>query len=89
VSRMVDVQTVSIAIASASVVVEVVYYVFQIRHQTKLREADLLLRLNSAMFANKEFLKDLWKIWDLDYKDYDDFNKKYGSHTVMHEKNLT
>lgn len=52
---MVDVQTVSIAIASASVVVEVVYYVFQIRHQTKLREADLLLRLNSAMFANKEF----------------------------------
>jgi hypothetical protein len=86
---MVDVQTVSIAVASASVIVGVIYYVFQIRHQTKLRETDLLLRLNSTMFANKEFLKDLWKIWDLEYKDYDDFNKKYGSLTVMHEKTPT
>ena len=86
---MVDVQTVSIAVASASVIVGVIYYVFQIRHQTKLRETDLFLRLNSTMFANKEFLKDLWKIWDLEYKDYDDFNKKYGSLTVMHEKTPT
>jgi hypothetical protein len=84
---MVDIQTVSIAIASAGVFAAAIYYILQIRHQTKLRETDLLLRLNSAMFANKEFLRDLWRIWDLKYQDYDDFTKKYGSLARLHEEN--
>jgi hypothetical protein len=84
---MVDIQTFSIAIASAGVFAAAIYYILQIRHQTKMREMDLLLRLNSSMFANKEFLKDLWRVWDLEYQNYDDFNKKYGSLTAIHQKN--
>jgi len=51
----VDVQTVSIAIASASVVVGVVYYALQLRHQAKARQdmvkarhADVFMRLYST-----------------------------------------
>jgi hypothetical protein len=85
--EMVDVQTVSIIIASASVVAGVIYYAFQIRHQTKVRETDLLVRLYSSMFTNKEFMRDLWRVWDLKYKDYGDYVKRYGSLTEIHEKN--
>jgi len=42
---MVDVQTVSIVIASASVVAGVVYYALQIRHQAKMRQTDFIVRL--------------------------------------------
>jgi hypothetical protein len=84
---MVDVQTTSIVIASAGVFAASIYYILQIRHQTKMREMDLLLRLNSAMFSNKDFLRDVWRVWDLEYRDYDDFNKKYGPITAIHEKN--
>ena len=45
---MVDIQTVSIAIASASVVAGVVYYALQLRHQDKMRHLDLFMRLYST-----------------------------------------
>jgi hypothetical protein len=59
VSIMVDIQTVSIAIASASVVAGIVYYAFQVRHQTKIRRTDLLTRLYSIMVSKRAcvFLK--------------------------------
>lgn len=49
---MVDVQTISVAIASASVVAGVIYYSLQVRHQNlqiqqqnKMRQTDLVIRL--------------------------------------------
>ena len=40
-----DIATISIVIASASAVLGVVYYLFDLRLQTKLRKTDLLMRL--------------------------------------------
>ena len=34
---MIDIQTISIAIASAGVFVAAIYYILQIRHQSKVR----------------------------------------------------
>jgi hypothetical protein len=42
---MVDIQTISVAIASADVLVAAIYYILQIRHQTTIRKTDLLIRL--------------------------------------------
>jgi hypothetical protein len=75
---MVDVQTVSIAIASASVVAGIVYYVFQVRHQAKLRQTDLIMRLYST-FGGEEHQKAGKKISKITYEGYDDFVKKYGA----------
>ncbi len=75
---MVDIQTVSIAIASAGVFLAAIYYVFQIRHQNKLRQTDIIMRLHS--FYNSEmFQKAVTITFATDYRDYDDFVKKYGS----------
>jgi len=74
---MADIQTVSIAVASASVTVAAIYYMWQIRHQTRLRETDLIIRLGSFT-ASKEFLEAWEKIKDREIKSPEDYKKKYG-----------
>jgi len=39
------------------------------------------------MAISKEYMRDVWKVWDLEYKDFDDFTQKYGSLTVRHKEN--
>jgi hypothetical protein len=74
---MVDIQTVSIAVASAGVLVAAIYYALQIRQQTKLRQTDLVMRLFSH-FGSKEFQDSWQRITNAEFKDYDDFVKNYG-----------
>jgi len=79
---MVDIQTISIAIASTSVVAGVIYYVFQVRHQTKTRQTDLIMRLY-ATFSSTEF-QDAWgKVRTINpdlagTRDLDDLDKQIG-----------
>ena len=77
---MVDIQTVSIAIASASVVVGVIYYVWQIRHQTRMRKTDLIVRITPWLnISPKEMMENANTVMTSEYKDCDDFVQKYGS----------
>jgi hypothetical protein len=82
---MVDVQTVSIAIASASVVAGVVYYAFQLRHQTKIRQTDLVMRLCST-YGGKEYTEALARVLAFEYEDYNDFVKKCGPNPFLNPK---
>jgi hypothetical protein len=75
---MVDIQTISIVIASASVVAGVIYYALQLRHQTKQRQTDLLMRLHLAS-STREFMEAALKVRTSNYKDYDAFVEKEGS----------
>ena len=75
---MSEVQTVSIAVASTSVFLAAIYYILQIRHQTRLRETDLLIRLFSIA-TDRELQKDFAKVSQCEYGDYGDFVQKYGS----------
>jgi hypothetical protein len=70
-------QTVSIAIASASVFVAAIYYVLQIRNQTRMRRTDLTMRV-SSFWTSEETVKQWMRTSDLDFKDFNDFAKKYG-----------
>jgi hypothetical protein len=72
---MVDIQTVSIMIASAGVFAAAIYYVLQLKHQNKMRQTDLVMRLYST-FDSMEFLEAWRKIYFTQFKDYDDLVKK-------------
>jgi len=74
---MVDIQTVSIVVASASVVAGVVYYALQLRHQTKMRQTDLVMRLYST-YSSKEFLEAMNKFMMMEFEDFNDYKKKYA-----------
>jgi len=78
--RVVDIQTVSIAVASASVTLAAIFYMWQIRHQTRIRKTDLIVRINPWFnISPKELLEYANTVLALEYKDYDDFVQKYGS----------
>jgi hypothetical protein len=74
---MVDVQTISIVVASAGVFLAAIYYIFQIRHQTKLRQTDLIMRLYSR-YGSEGFQKTWNKLWQRNLKDFHDYQEKYG-----------
>jgi hypothetical protein len=75
---MVDIPTVSIVVASAGVFAAAVYYILQIRHQTRLRQTDLIMRLYST-FGGEEHQRAGKKVSKINYEGYDDFVKKYGA----------
>ena len=68
-SIVVDIQTVSIAVASASIVVAVVYYILQIRHQAMIRQTDLVMRLYDR-FSSTEFQVAWHKVRTSDVDQY-------------------
>ena len=78
---MVDIQTISIAIAATSVVIGVVYYVLQIRHQNRMRQTDLVMKLYSQ-FNSLEFQKMWQEVLNRKAKDLDDYRNKYGLNEV-------
>ena len=83
---MVDIQTVSIVIASASVVAGVIYYALQIRHQNRMRQTDLVMRLYSIL-GSMEFWEALTKVMMMKFENYDEYRKKYApSPTGFSEK---
>jgi hypothetical protein len=77
---MVDIlllQTVSIAIASAGVFAAAVYYILQLRHQSKVRQTDLVLRIWQTT-CTEEMARSWNRLVSAEYGDLDDFVKKYG-----------
>ena len=79
-------QTVSIAIASAGVFLAAMYYIFQIRHQTRIRQTDLTMRMYTS-WVSEELTKPWLKVWNLEFTDYDDFKKKYGTYLSDNPEN--
>lgn len=63
-----DIPSISAVIAAASVVAGVIYYSIHIRLQTKVRQIDLVWRLD----ANSKQHHDAWiKIMNLKFENYD------------------
>ena len=74
---MSEIQTVSVVIASASVIAGVIYYSLQIRHQTKARQTDLVIRLYTA-FGGKEMRQTWEKVRTREDVDFDTYQSKFG-----------
>jgi hypothetical protein len=74
-------------LASASVIAGIIYYAFQIRHQTRIRQTDLVMKLYST-YGSKEFQEAWATVREFEFKDYDDFMKKYGWSAAMSEVGL-
>ena len=76
---MLDIPTVSAAVAAISVVVGVVFAIFQMRDAAKARHTGLIIQLNPALKVTmSELIEYVSKIWNLEFKDYKEYLKKYG-----------
>ena len=75
---MVDIYEISAVVAAAGVLVGVVYYVLDLRHQNKVRRTDLLVRLFSTTMT-KDFAEAWEKVMgEREILEYRDYWKKYG-----------
>ena len=74
---MVDVYEISAVVAAAGVLAGVVYYILDMRNQSRMRQTDLLVRLFSTMI-NKDWLEAWEKVRDRGKLDYNEYKEKYG-----------
>jgi len=75
---MVDITEISAMVAAAGVLVGVVWYILDMRNQTRLRQTDMVMRLYEV-FATMEFQKEMFTLMtDIEIKDYNTFRKKYA-----------
>ncbi len=75
---MVDITEISAVVAAVGVLVGVVYYILEMRHQTRIRKTDLIIRLYSTVNTH-EFMDAFRKVASLQVKDYEGYVKQYGS----------
>jgi hypothetical protein len=80
--RLVDVYEISAVVAAAGVLIGVVYYILDIRHQNKVRQTGLVMELYSEL-GSKEYVEAHPKFFLLEFKDYEDFKQKYPWSTFI------
>ena len=76
---MVDATEISAIVVALGVVVGVVYYVLDLRHQSKSRQMSVLMSLYMTYGSDdmRKAVQDAISLMDK-YKDYDNFVKEYG-----------
>jgi len=74
---MLDIPSISAVVAAVGVIVGVTLAYLEVRTLAKQRQTDLVMRLYST-FGSKEFLEARKAVMDLEFKDYNDYVKKYG-----------
>ena len=75
--KMLDIPSISAVVAAAGVMVGVVFTAMELRNLVKTKQTDLIVRLHSDSFSNKEFLESVHKLTTSEIKDYNDYMKKY------------
>ena len=77
---MVDIlllQTVSIAVASAGIILAAIYYIINMRHNTRAREMEMA-RMAFSDYISEQALKRWATMLNMQWKDNKDFMEKYG-----------
>lgn len=76
---MIEISTVSIVIASAGVLAGVVYYILEIRHQSRLRQTESVIRLSPYFNMNaREMQEAITQVCSIEYENYKDYLEKYS-----------
>jgi hypothetical protein len=75
---MVDITEISAMVAAAGVLIGVVFTILELRHLVRQRQTDLVTRLSYDISTNKTFLEAFVDTFEVEFKDYDDFVKRYG-----------
>ncbi len=74
---MLDIPSISAIVAAIGVIVGVVFTYSEVGNLVKERRTDVSWRIYQS-FCSKEFLEATYKVWNLEFEDYNDFVKKYG-----------
>jgi len=75
---VVDLTEISAVLAAAGVLAGVIYYILDIRHQSKLRQTESLFKLSPWFNVNaREMQEAITSTCSIEYKNYEDYIRKY------------
>lgn len=78
-SFVLDVSTVSVVIASASVIGSAIYYMVETRHQRRMRRTESIVRLSPWFSMDaKDVQEAISNVCSAEYADYRDYLSKYA-----------
>jgi hypothetical protein len=80
---MVDITEISAVVVAGGVLVGVIYYILDMRNQTKQRETQVFLQLSSYMGNFAQYYTEF--IWLYKFDSFEDYWKKYGPETNPEE----
>ena len=75
---LVEIQAAYYMVAATGVLVAAVYYIQNLRVAERNKKIQLSMSIADRL-GSKEFRRDYFTLWKLDWKDTDDFMKKYDS----------
>jgi hypothetical protein len=76
---MFDIQTVSVLVVSIGVLSGVVYYIIEVRHQSRLIQTENLIKLSPWFNMDAREVQDaITKVCSIEYENYDDYVEKYS-----------
>jgi len=75
---LLDIPSISAIIAAMGVLVGVGLTVQELRHLVRQRQTDLITKLSYDISTNRQFLEASTDVFAAEFKDYDDFVRKYG-----------
>ena len=86
-SIAIDVSTISILVASVGVLAGVIYYVLEIRHQSRLRQTESVIKLSPYFtMTAREVQEAITQVCSIEYENYEDYIEKYSDkpeHTTL------
>jgi hypothetical protein len=78
-SFILDIQTLSVVIASASVIGSAVYYMIETKHQRRTRQTESIIQLSPWFNMDaKDIQEAISNVCSTEYIDYKDYLKKYA-----------
>ncbi len=74
-----DISSISVLIASASVVAGAIYYMLETKHQRVVRQTEIILRLSPWFNTSTKEIQDaISQVCAAEYADYKDYMEKYS-----------
>jgi len=78
-SFVLDIQTLSVVIASASVIGSAIYYMIETRHQRRMRQTESIITLSPWFSMDaKDIQEAISNVCSAEYTDYEDYLAKYA-----------
>ena len=74
-----DIATISIMIASIGVLAAVISFLYEVRRQSRLKQSESIMKLSPWFTISAiEMQETIVKVCSMKFKDYDDYQAKYG-----------
>jgi hypothetical protein len=74
---MIDIPTLSSIITTGSIIIGVVFTILEIRHLTKVRRTDIIMKIYEK-FGSREIVEAMNKVGGAKFESLEDYRAKYG-----------